>query len=215
MKVGLYSITYLGVWYDDPALTAKEFLLKAKELGFDGIEWDGKRPHANPMDLDQAARDEIREECERLGLDIPAVSSNNDFSSPVPEHRECQLLMVREQARMTADLGAKVLRLFAAWPGVTTRDGVGQYEEARLGWARAFPDVSRLTRWRLIVECLKEAAGFGEEFGVVMALQMCLSSRTRVTSGCAMRARSSEPKACRYTPTLAVSSIGTAMVRCR
>jgi sugar phosphate isomerase/epimerase len=171
MKVGLYSITYLGVWYDDPALTAMEFIHKAKELGFDGVEWDGKRPHANPMDLDQAARAKIREECAKLGLDIPAVSSNNDFSSPVPEHRECQLLMVREQAKMTADLGAKVLRLFAAWPGVTMRDGVGQYEEARLGWARTFPDVSRLTRWRHIVDCLKEAACFGEEFGVTMALQ--------------------------------------------
>jgi len=171
MKIGLYSITYLGVWYDDPALTVMEFLHKAKEMGFDGIELDGKRPHANPMDLDQAARDAIREECAKLGLDIPAVSSNNDFSSPVPEHRECQLLMVKEQARMCADLGAKVLRLFAAWPGVTMRDGVGQYEEARLGWARQFPDVSRLGRWRLIVDCLKEAACFGEEFGVTMALQ--------------------------------------------
>ena len=171
MKVGLYSITYLGVWYDDPALTVKEFIHKAKELGFDGIELDGKRPHANPMDLDQRARDEIREECEKLGMDIPAISGNNDFSSPVPEHRECQLLMVREQAKMAADLGAKVLRLFAAWPGVTIRNGIALYEEARQAWARAYPDVPRLERWRLVRECLREAAAFGEEFGVIMALQ--------------------------------------------
>ena len=35
MKVGLYSITYLGVWYDGPALTLKEFIQRAKRLGFD------------------------------------------------------------------------------------------------------------------------------------------------------------------------------------
>jgi len=171
VKVGLYSITYLGIWYDGPALTVKEFIHRAKELGFDGIELDGKRPHANPVDLDRRARDEIREECEKLGLEIPAFSANNDFSSPVPEHRECQLLMVREQARLAADLGAKVVRLFAAWPGVTLRDSIALYEEARQGWERAYPDVPRLARWRLVRDCLKEAAAFGEEFGVVMALQ--------------------------------------------
>jgi sugar phosphate isomerase/epimerase len=171
MKVGLYSITYLGIWYDGPALTWKEVLHKAKELGYDGVEFDAKRPHANPVDWDERTREAVRSEAEKLGLELPAVASNNDFSSPVPEHRECQLLMVREQARLAADIGAKVLRLFAAWPGVTFRDGIAQYEEARQGYERAYPDVSRLIRWRLVRECLKEAAEYGEELGVVMALQ--------------------------------------------
>ncbi len=171
MKVGLYSITYLGIWYDGPALTWKEVLHKAKEQGYDGVEFDAKRPHANPIDWDERTRAAVRSEADKLGLELPAVSSNNDFSSPVPEHRECQLLMVREQARLTADIGAKVLRLFAAWPGITIRDGIAQYEEARQGYERAYPDVSRVTRWRLVRDCLKEAAGFGEEFGVIMALQ--------------------------------------------
>jgi len=171
MKVGLYSITYLGVWYDGPALTWKEVLHKAKELGYDGVEFDAKRPHANPVDWDERTREAVRNEAEKLGLELPAVAANNDFSSPVPEHRECQLLMVREQARLTADIGAKVLRLFAAWPGVTIRDGIANYEEARQGYERAYPDVPRLLRWRLVRECLREAASFGEEFGVIMALQ--------------------------------------------
>ncbi len=137
MKVGLYSITYLGIWYDGPALTWKEVLHKAKELGYDGVEFDAKRPHANPMDWDERTRDAVRSEAEKLGLELPAVASNNDFSSPVPEHRECQLLMVREQARLAADIGAKVIRLFAAWPGITLRDGTAYYEEARQGYERA------------------------------------------------------------------------------
>ena len=171
MKIGLYSITYLGIWYDGPALTWKEVLQRAKDLGYDGVEFDGKRPHANPMDWDPRTRDAVRNEAARLGLEIPAIASNNDFSSPVPEHRECQLLMVREQARLAADLGARVVRLFAAWPGITFRDGQAAYEEAHQGWERAYPDVPRWTRWRLVRDCLQEAARFGEEFGVVMALQ--------------------------------------------
>ena len=174
MKVGLYSITYLGIWYDGPALTFDDFVKRAKEYGYSGIELDGKRPHGNPMDLDQRARDRMRNTLEREGVEIPCVAANNDFSSPVPEHRECQLLMVRELARLAADLGAQVVRLFAAWPGVVMRDGIATYDLVRSDFytfERQFPHATWLERWNLVKACLKEAAAFGEEFGVVMALQ--------------------------------------------
>jgi sugar phosphate isomerase/epimerase len=174
MRVGLYSITYLGVWYDGPAMTFLEFVKRAKAYGYAGVELDGKRPHGNPMDLDQRARDEMRNILEREGVEIACVAANNDFSSPIPEHRECQLLMVRELARLAADLGAKVVRLFAAWPGVVMRDGIATYDLARSDFytfERQFPHATRLERWNWVKTCLKEAAAFGEEFGVVMALQ--------------------------------------------
>jgi sugar phosphate isomerase/epimerase len=174
VKVGLYSITYLGVWYDGPALTFSEFVKRAREYGYAGIELDGKRPHGNPMDLDPRTRDEMRNTLEREGIEIACVAANNDFSSPVPEHRECQLLMVRELARLAADLGARVVRLFAAWPGVVMRDGIATYDLVRSSFytfERQFPYATRLERWNWVKACLKEAAAFGEEFGVVMALQ--------------------------------------------
>ncbi len=65
----------------------------------------------------------MRNSLAKYGLEIPCVAANNDFSSPVPEHRECQLLMVRETARLAKDLGAKFVRLFAAWPGVPIHEG--------------------------------------------------------------------------------------------
>ena len=65
MKVGLYSITYLGVWYDGPALTFEDFVKRAKAYGYAGIELDGKRPHGNPMDLDRRTRDQMRDVLER------------------------------------------------------------------------------------------------------------------------------------------------------
>ena len=45
MKIGLYSVTYLGIWYDGPALSFEETVKRAKDFGYDGIELDGKRPH--------------------------------------------------------------------------------------------------------------------------------------------------------------------------
>jgi sugar phosphate isomerase/epimerase len=174
MKVGLYSISYLGIWYDGPVLGFEDFVKRAKTCGYDGIELDGKRPHGNPMDLDRRTREKMRNTLEREGIEIPCLASNNDFSSPIPEHRECQLLMVREQARLAADLGAKVVRLFAAWPGVAIRDGLASYDLVRspfYTFERQFPFATYLERWNYVKDCLKEAAAFGEEFGVVMALQ--------------------------------------------
>ena len=54
MKIGLYSITYLGCWYRGEALTLPELVRTAKEFGYDGVEIDGKRPHGNPLDWPKA-----------------------------------------------------------------------------------------------------------------------------------------------------------------
>ena len=95
MKVGLYSITFLGVWYDGRALNLDEVLQTSKELGFDGIEIDGKRPHGNPLDMPTGKCKDLLAKAGDMGQEIYAVSANNDFSSPIPEHRECQKTRVR------------------------------------------------------------------------------------------------------------------------
>ena len=71
------------------------------------------------------------------GVEIYAVAANNDFSSPIPEYRESQLLYMRDLIRMTADLGAKTLRVFAAWPGVTVSPEGARYTIARQVWREA------------------------------------------------------------------------------
>ena len=174
MKISLYSITYAGIWYKGPALSFEDFVMRAKSYGYSGIELDGKRPMGSPLDLDRPAREKMRNFLARQGIEIAAVAGNNDFSSPIPEHRECQLLMVREQARLAADLGARVVRLFVAWPGVVLRDGLATYDLVRGDYytlERQYPFATRLERWNFVKECLKEAASYGEEFGVTMALQ--------------------------------------------
>lgn len=175
IKLGLYSITYGGVWYKGAAASFDELCKYAREYGFDGVELDNKRPMGNPMDLDQRKRDDYKNSLAKYGLEIPAVAANNDFSSPVPEHRDCQLLMVRETAKLAKDLGARVVRLFAAWPGVPIHEGLGTYELTRgeqfYTFQRQYPFATWLDRYNFVKQCLKEAAKMGEEYGVIMALQ--------------------------------------------
>jgi sugar phosphate isomerase/epimerase len=171
MKIGLYSITYLGLWYRGEALTLEELIGRAKEYGYDGVEIDGKRPHGNPLDMPKSRCREILSKASGEGIEIYAVSANNDFSSPIPEHRECQLVYMRELIRITADLGAKLLRVFLAWPGVTKHPQVGRYTIARCVWQETHKDFSEEEVWAWCREGLVESARYAGDFGVTLALQ--------------------------------------------
>jgi sugar phosphate isomerase/epimerase len=171
MKIGLYSITYLGIWYQGPALTIEELIGRARTFGYDGIEIDGKRPHGNPLDLPPARCLELRAKARDAGVEIYAVAANNDFSSPVPEHRESQLAYVRDLIRMTADLGVKCLRVFAAWPGVTLSPEGATYTKARQIWREAHLNVDAEQTWAWCRDGLAEAARLAGDAGVTLALQ--------------------------------------------
>ena len=171
MKLGLYSITYLGVWYRGRALTIEDLVDRARQYGYDGVEIDGKRPHGNPLDLPAPRCHELRRHAEDAGIEIYAVAANNDFSSPIPEHRESQLVYVRELIRMTADLGVRTLRVFAAWPGVTIAEDGGRYTAARRVWREAHLEVSAEETWNACRDALIEAARWAGEAGVTLALQ--------------------------------------------
>jgi sugar phosphate isomerase/epimerase len=172
VKIGLYSITYGGVWYRGDALTTEQVIDRAVKFGYQGVEIDGKRPHGNPLDLPKARCQELRKRATGQGIEIYAVAANNDFSSPVPEHRESQLVYTRELMRMTADLGAKVLRVFVAWPGVTLRpEGGGRYDFAQAVWKAEHQDFSPEQTWAWCRQGLEESARLAGDFGVVLALQ--------------------------------------------
>lgn len=171
MKVGLYSVTYSAAWYRGDPLTLGEFIGRAKELGFDGVEIGLKRPHGSPLDLDERACGKIRERLDRQGIELAACASYNDFSSPVVERRETELYFVKGQIALARALGARILRVFAAWPGVTMRDGLATYDMARRYVQTHYPDATHLERWAFVREGLSEAARYAEEASVVLALQ--------------------------------------------
>ncbi len=172
LKLGLYSITYLGLWYRGDALTLEQVIGRAKQYGYQGVEVDGKRPHGNPVDMPKKRCQELRNYADGAGIEIYAVAANNDFSSPMPEFRESQLLYLRELIRMTADLNAKILRVFLAWPGVTARpEGGGRYDLAKAVWEFTHKEFSPEQTWDWCRQGLTEAARYAGDLGVTLALQ--------------------------------------------
>jgi sugar phosphate isomerase/epimerase len=171
MKVGLYSITFLGIWYRGEALTLEQTIERAKKYGYEGIEIDGKRPHGNPLDWPTRRCKELKAISQGESIEIHGVAANNDFSSPIPEYRECQIAYVKELIRMTSDLGARTLRMFLAWPGVTKHPQIAQYTIARNIWKQTHEKFSEEEIWSWCREGLVECARYAEDAGVILALQ--------------------------------------------
>ncbi len=171
MKLGLYSITYLGLWYRGDALTLPQMISRAKKYGYDGIEIDGKRPHGNPLDWPTARCRDLRSVASAAGIDIYAVAANNDFSNPVPEVREAQICFMRDLIRMTADFGAPTLRVFLAWWGVTVHPQLATYDIAEGYWPVVHEKFSSEEIWGWCREALVECACYAGDAGVTLALQ--------------------------------------------
>jgi len=169
IKIGLYSISCSGVWFNDrPPLTVEEFIDTAKKYGYAGVEIDLKRPHGSPLDLDADRCREIRAYIDDKGLELPGLAANNTFASLIPEVLENELLMVREQIRICKQMGAPILRLFPAWRGVVSKNGVASYEPTR------YPEYYGAFTYELqmnILKCFKEAAKYAEDAGIILALQ--------------------------------------------
>jgi sugar phosphate isomerase/epimerase len=171
MKVGLYSITYMGLWYQGQELTLPQMISRAKEYGYDGIEIDGKRPHGNPLDWPTSRCLDLRSRADGEGIDIYAVAANNDFSNPVPEVREAQICFLRDLIRMTADFGAPTLRVFLAWWGITRHPQLASYDIAEGYWPIIHEKFSTEEIWGWCREALVECARYAGDAGVTLALQ--------------------------------------------
>jgi sugar phosphate isomerase/epimerase len=171
MKLGLYSITYLGIWYRGEPLTLPELITTAKRFGYDGIEIDGKRPHGNPLDWPARRCKELRSIADGEGIEIHAIAANNDFSCPAGEVREAQVAYVRELIRMTADMGAKHLRVFLAWWGVTRHPQLATYDIMENLWPAVHEKFSAEEIWNWCREALIECARYAGDAGVTLALQ--------------------------------------------
>jgi sugar phosphate isomerase/epimerase len=168
MKIGLYSITYRGVWYRGGAVGLLDLVRLAKQQGWEGLELDAERPHAAPMDLSADDRIRLRDLAGELGVELCAVSPNCDLSSPVPVQREAMICYVRECIKLAQDLGSPICKLFAAWRGITLYDGLATYDDT-YGY-----DQYRFwkgDRRHFVVESMRELCKVAEDHGIVLAMQ--------------------------------------------
>jgi len=154
VKTCLHSVSYAGVWRGQVKLSVDDFLLKAKELGFDGVMLMAKRPHVSPLDYDAAARKALRRRIESLGLELVCLAGYTDFTAGVDKagipNVEIQACYVGELAELAHDLGTNMVRIFTGYE----RSGVA-YDK----------------QYAMVVEGLKLAGERAAKYGVTLAVQ--------------------------------------------
>ncbi|MCY3894896.1 MAG: sugar phosphate isomerase/epimerase [Chloroflexi bacterium] len=171
MKVALYSVTYAGGWYDGPALSVKQILDRASRVGFDGVEIGCKRPHFSPLDVSESDAVGTAQAARDLGTEIPALAAYNDFSSPVEERREAELLVVLRIIDLAAAMDVGIVRVFAAWPGVSATPAGLSYDTPRRLMDYQLQNADRLDTWMRVRDALAESAHYAARAGVKLALQ--------------------------------------------
>jgi sugar phosphate isomerase/epimerase len=154
VKTCLHSVSYAGFWRGQAFLSVDDFLVKAKELGFDGVMLVAKRPHVSVLDYDAAARQKLKARIEELGLELVALAGYTDFTAGVDKpgipNIEIQAAYVGEVARLARDLGTSMVRIFTGYE----RDGV-PYDK----------------QYGLVVEGLKLAGTEAAKYDVTLAVQ--------------------------------------------
>jgi len=168
MKLGIYSISYYGVWYKGEAVDLHSLLRLAKSQGWEGVELHSERPHAAPMDLAADDRKRLRDLAGELQMPINAISPTSDLSSPTPSHWEAMICYTRECIKLTRDLGAPICKIFAAWRGVTLHDGLGSYD---LTYTNDPYPCWKGDRRGFVLKAIKELAKLSEDCGIILALQ--------------------------------------------
>jgi len=119
VKTCLHSVSYAGVWRGQAQLTVDEFLVKAKELGYEGVMLVAKRPHVSPHDYDKAARARLKAKIDSLGLTLVALAGYTDFTAGIDKpgipNSEIQAAWVGELAELAEDLGTNMVRIFTGY----------------------------------------------------------------------------------------------------
>jgi sugar phosphate isomerase/epimerase len=154
VKTCLHSVSYSGAWRGQAVLTVDEFLVKAKELGFDGVMLGAKRPHLSLLDYDDAARQKLKARIKELGLELVCIAGYNDFTAGIDKsgvpNVEIQAIYIGELARLARDLGTSMVRIYTGYdrPGIP-------YEK----------------QYAMVVDGLKMAGKIAAGYGVTLVVQ--------------------------------------------
>ena len=125
-------MSYSGLFYAGEALSLEQQIHKARELGFEALAIETKRPVAFPLDLSTADRSRIRSLAADQGIALCAVESMSNFTGRLMEDRENNLAMMRAVLDLASDLGVGLVKVFAAWPGlIDGEESIAMYAPVR------------------------------------------------------------------------------------
>jgi sugar phosphate isomerase/epimerase len=154
VKTCLHSVGYSGAWRGQAVLSVDEFLVKARELGFDGVMLGAKQPHVSLIDYDDAARRKLRARINELGLELVCIAGYNDFTAGVDRsgipNVEIQAIYIGELARLARDLGTKMVRVFTG------------YERSGIPYDK---------QYAIVVDGLKMAGKIASQYGITLIVQ--------------------------------------------
>ncbi len=153
MKPCLFSISYAGFW-GQSALKLTDFIPHAAKLGYESVMIAGKRPHLSPLDAAEqieplkAALAAAKIRCDVLGA-YTNLAQPVGVGCEVPQI-EFQIAYVESLARIAAQLGTKIIRIFGAY------EIEGQDPQ---------------TQWNRCVSAVREMCDRAAAHGVTIALQ--------------------------------------------
>jgi len=154
IKTCLHSVSYSGIWRGQALLSVDEFLVKAKELGFDGVMLVAKRPHVSLIDYDEDARKRLKARIRELGLELVCIAGYNDFTAgadnPAIPNVEIQAAYIGELARLARDLGTNMVRIYTG------------YDQSGIPYDK---------QYAMVAEGLKMAGKLAAQYGVTLVVQ--------------------------------------------
>jgi sugar phosphate isomerase/epimerase len=172
MKFALLTVTYSGLFYAGKPLSVEQQIYKARELGFDGLAIETKRPVASPLDLSNATRMRIKEVAADQGIELCAVESMSNFCSRHSEERENNLAMMQQVLSLAHDLGVGMVKIFAAWPGIIDdEEQTAMYAPYEKGNYFKPLNPLDLKVWDRAIYGIREVAAWAEDLGITLVLQ--------------------------------------------
>jgi sugar phosphate isomerase/epimerase len=117
MKSCLFSVSYAGLW-GQASLGLPEFIERAGCLGYASVMLMGKRPHLSVLDAGAGRLAPIQSALRTTGVRCEVVAGYTHFApataAEVPVI-EMQIAYIETLARLGAELGARIVRIFTAY----------------------------------------------------------------------------------------------------
>ena len=109
MKISVSSYSF-SQYLNDGRLTQLTCIAKAKELGFDAIEFTDLQPPEGVTEEEYACQ--IKAECDRVGLPVSNYTISADLLNNDPK---AEVERLKKKVDIAAILGTKSMRHDAAW----------------------------------------------------------------------------------------------------
>jgi sugar phosphate isomerase/epimerase len=146
LKLGLCSWSYHKSLESGKLDFSRVLQICAKELKLGGI--DIIADHLPKTDKKSLL--EYKKMATDLHLTIACLSPGNNFGKALAKERKDEVEAIKKWIDAGYILGAPVLRIFSGWP---------------------CPYADKEKLWPLMVDCIKECAGYAKEAGIVLAIE--------------------------------------------